>query len=756
MTDDDRVFEDEVRRIARMLWPGASHGGASIEAGRERDGVFEEEDAIHLIECTTSRRKDKAVQDVSKLDTLIEDFRRRHPRKAVLGWFVTRDEPEAEQRNVAKSARNQINALSLDQFRHKLIDAHSYLSARENYPFGSARDPDTGSATDRTEYVPIELNIESETDPWNVRRLAKEAANGSRLVLLGDYGAGKSSTLREVFRELAGDYRRGRLTQFPVFLNLRDHHGQRDTAEALERHARAVGYGSSYHLVRAWRAGYVIMLLDGFDEIATPGWTGQVKELRTLRYRAMELLRKFVKETPAERGLVLSGRGTFFDSDAEMHEALDLNPSWRGLRLNDFTKQQLQKFAARRGWTGMVPDWFPTRPLLIAYLTSRGLLAEILDLAAGSGPAAGWDVLLDRVCAREAQIEAGISGPVVRRVLERLATRARREYDGLGRLAQEELVGTFTEICGHPPDDVGMVLLQRLPGLGARASDDGSRSFVDTDLADAYRAGDVFSFIKDPYDAQLGDPFVWQIGLGSLGTGVSSLKCRRAGLGTGTIGAALRKASQERWPVLTADVLDILLEQGEDYSGPRIFVKDAVIELLSIGEGSPNLAEIEFQSCIFKTFEVTDPLDLARAPRFLDCLIQRVEGRVGPKDMPLDRFTDCSFEEFSESTITTSSILQTSLPKSVRAALTVLRKLYLQRGSGRRASALIRGVDPGSRALIPQVLTILEQEGMTYRTRVGGQDVWHPVRSQAARANNVLAGPSTSSDALLDAARQIS
>jgi hypothetical protein len=69
MFDTDSEFEDEVRRIARDFWPSAAFGGSAIIAGRERDGIFVTDDVVHLVECTTSRRKDKAQQDIAYLLT---------------------------------------------------------------------------------------------------------------------------------------------------------------------------------------------------------------------------------------------------------------------------------------------------------------------------------------------------------------------------------------------------------------------------------------------------------------------------------------------------------------------------------------------------------------------------------------------------------------------------------------------------------------------------------------------------------------
>ena len=86
-------------------------------------------------------------------------------------------------------------------------------------------------------------------------------------MLLGDYGAGKSMTLQHLYTRLCIDYKKGQTTKFPVYLNLRDHYGQTEPSEIIERHARSVGFESPVHLVRAWRAGNVHLILDGFDEV---------------------------------------------------------------------------------------------------------------------------------------------------------------------------------------------------------------------------------------------------------------------------------------------------------------------------------------------------------------------------------------------------------------------------------------------------------------------------------------------------------
>ena len=88
-------------------------------------------------------------------------LRKKNDGRVYKGWFVTLEEPTADQRTVAKdiaAKKNvQLTALSYDSFRSRLIDATAYLSARSAYPFGSVRDPETGESRDSTAYIKLGL-----------------------------------------------------------------------------------------------------------------------------------------------------------------------------------------------------------------------------------------------------------------------------------------------------------------------------------------------------------------------------------------------------------------------------------------------------------------------------------------------------------------------------------------------------------------------------------------------------------------------
>jgi hypothetical protein len=86
---DGRQFEDEVRRVTRARWPLAEYSGAANIEGREYDGVFETDDVVHFVECTTMRTKDKAEKDVTKLIARVRSVVGNRQRLAQ-GWFYHR------------------------------------------------------------------------------------------------------------------------------------------------------------------------------------------------------------------------------------------------------------------------------------------------------------------------------------------------------------------------------------------------------------------------------------------------------------------------------------------------------------------------------------------------------------------------------------------------------------------------------------------------------------------------------------------
>ncbi len=743
----DSEFEDEVRRIARQLWPSAEFDGAALRDGRERDGVFVTEEMVHVLECTTSRKKEKAETDVKKIAKLVGQLQSGHRTRGAKGWFVTLGEPTADQRAVVEKHKGAIVACSYDQFRARLIDARTYIDLRRRHAFGSLRDPETGSRVD-VKYVPLDMMEVATAERWSAERAAEALLANGKLLIRGDYGAGKSTTMRELFMVLSACFASNQARSFPILLNLREHQNQKDPVEALERHARNLGYPNAGHLVRAWRSGYATLLLDGFDELTTVGWVSQNKKLRDLRYAAMELVRAFARDTPPQSGMAVSGRPFFFDNTKELLTALSLGGEVTQLEMGAFGEEQAEAFLRACSWTGPVPAWLPARPLLLAYLASKRFLKDIAALDAGAPAPVAWDALLNVICAREAEIEAGIDAGAVRGILERLATRSRAQMDGLAPITPETIVEVFRNVCGYAPDEKAMVLLQRLPGLVPCPNDEAARRFIDVDLVDAARAGDVTRFVGDPFAQRPSDPAAWQCSLGTLGVGVVALQLSGLGMAPGKYHVALQQAVASDYGLLASEVVRVMSDSGKDHSGATKAITNAFVPSLELSEDGPNLAGIEFRECMFTCLELEGQVSAERAPRFTGCYFGQIDGRIGERDLP-PIFDGCMFDGFSESAATNAAIMSSSLATGAKVLLTILRKLYLQRGGGRKESALYRGLDHRDRRLVPEVLGLVASAGLAAKGRAGDATIWMPIRAETARVRKILVAPTTCGDVLV-------
>jgi hypothetical protein len=116
-------FENEVRRLARAKWPGAQYSGSQMLDGRERDGIFETEESINFVEATVSAGADKAREDARKLFRAVADHNRSGTLRAAVGWFVTKNEPTADQRKeVQEIGKGQVRAVSFSQFQQSIVD----------------------------------------------------------------------------------------------------------------------------------------------------------------------------------------------------------------------------------------------------------------------------------------------------------------------------------------------------------------------------------------------------------------------------------------------------------------------------------------------------------------------------------------------------------------------------------------------------------------------------------------------------------
>ncbi|KNC33900.1 hypothetical protein FF38_13445, partial [Lucilia cuprina] len=271
--------------------------------------------------------------------------------KARTGWFITLEEPTAEQRTtieaISKAKGERLHAISIGTLHQRMVNSERYIQQRDNAPFGSVN---FGIQSRAVNTPNVQVELESSTgDAVSIRAMADRLIAGQRSLLVGNYGVGKSHTLREIYSLLRKDhFKKGKLTPFPVHINLRDCAGLKTPAEILRRHSEEIGFDHPNGLISAWRAGTCILLLDGFDEIVPSRWFGGAADLKTVRWEALSPIRRLVSETPPGAGVVVAGRSHYFSGRAEMALALGFK-SFEQFKVPDFDDAQLADFLAQAG-----------------------------------------------------------------------------------------------------------------------------------------------------------------------------------------------------------------------------------------------------------------------------------------------------------------------------------------------------------------------------------------------------------------------
>jgi hypothetical protein len=740
-------FEVRARNVAHAIHDPLGVQGAVMFQGKEYDGIFQTEEAIYAYEFTVDRKKEKAEKDAKKLSTILLSLQRKPENRyrTCTGWFVTKDDPTAEQRSaVERESRKtgiSLYAISIVSLHRRLCDAEGYLRSRDNAPFGS------------TAYaVPVALN-EVQVDPefrlgrssLSVKEVSQKLLDGERTLLVGEFGVGKSYAMRELYRELRKQYLKSAgAIPFPLHINLRDCAGLRTPAEVLRRHAEEIGFAAERSLISAWRAGACILLLDGFDEIVPTRWLGSASDLRQVRWQSLMPIRRIVEEAPRSAGMAVCGRPHFFSSPNEMHEALGFSSSVPALNIEDFSEDQMHKFLTRSGVASELPEWLPARPLLIGYLIAIRLLGD-LHSADEIDQADAWRELFNVICRREAEILTAARPETIRRIISRVATLARSRGDELGPIDMGQMERAFVDVNGVHPDEEGIQLLLRLPGLAIMDPSSGSESrvFIDRNLADTAYGEDLALYLSSPYAAHpLSQSASWVTTATQLGIDVASRSLAPLKTAGGVaLAAARRRQSENRFDAVLADTIRVADTLPSGPVRQSYLIEGVIFEYLSPDEGHPTLAKATLQDCVIDNLDIGNLENIDDCPSFQSCLIGYLDGATSIPSWLASKFSDCEIDRYSEQLQTTAGIMQLKLPSEQRVALTILKKVYSQRGSGRKESALSRGLDPQSRMLVPGILSDLVSNGWIWRSSSRGENIYLPVRGRRPDALRALDKP---------------
>lgn len=735
-------FEERVRDVCREIWgPGA--GASAMLLGKERDSIFQSREAFYVVEATLSRQVSYVQRKGHSVAELVKQKRKEG--QFAKGYIVVREEPTPEQRAAATTISGKANCLeiiSYAQLRNMLFEGLSYLALRDKAPFGSISRPggdEADSEVRRNEFVEGDLLEVDRDKTVDVDGLLTRVEKGERIAITGEFGIGKSMCCRELYYRLSDAYRSGDSDKVPVYLNLREHREQSDPVEILERHARNIGFAERDRLVAAWRAGFVVLIFDGFDEVSSAGWSQLDGQLRAIRSTNLYGIKLLIESTNHLSPIIISGRSGYFDSTKEMSNALGLR-GFSIFRALPFTEKQANKLLERRGKTIELPDWMPLRPLLVSYLINRDLLELVaFDYqAAARGPA--WRHFIDLICEREAGQIRGMDADSAKRVIGALASTARTFDHFNASFNHDQFSAAFRSAIGRSPIDTDYALLMRFPGLGPSPNGDGTRAFVDQDIASAAAAIDVEEFVASPYDPRFNQEPYCSIQRPLEQVGVEVVSASDDELTEGTLNAALTSANRAGRHQMGYDVLQVI---GLIAASVRdsIILEGVYADTLEFRPDS-NMAMVHFDGSVFSEIAIPIDVDSSMLPSFSDCYVGRIIGRAGVKDLPEGKFSDCKFEKFLVTSEEEGSH-PTDLPRAVQNTLIILRKLYFQAGSARRESAFYRGVDQSSQRLVPNLLQLIEQQGFATKARLRNNTIYAPVRARSGEVREIMQTPNS-------------
>lgn len=468
--------EKDTIKLAKAIW-GENVAPETI-AGVKCDAVAKiDKDYWIVIEISKQNSLAKLREDLAKLNTVKQYLISKNIFTKC--YFVT----SANHPSIKDSGDSlNIEVHTLQTFANNFLGSEHYNVERSRAHFGSAVNPDSGQKDD-SEYTPI-FYIDDAGHRYTVSNICEALKAGKKIILVGEFGTGKSRCLMEVFNILAKN------NIFPpIAINLRDHWGHKRLSYIIRSHLDLLGLEKfSDSLIRSLRRGNHLILLDGIDEVGSQSWSGDAARLTEIRKISLEGVRDIISLCNSS-GILLTGREHYFSSDEEMLECLGLSKD-KILKLrcpDEFSDDEIKQYIQKNTKLQSVPEWVPRKPL-ICQLLCRLDPEEIKSLEQNAhGEVEFFEKIFDAICDRETRINPAIYKDVLKNILLYLAQYTRKFTELKECISIVDINTAFYKVTGYAPIDESAVLLQRLPYLGRVGSGGSERIFVDTYARDGLR-----------------------------------------------------------------------------------------------------------------------------------------------------------------------------------------------------------------------------------------------------------------------------
>jgi hypothetical protein len=725
-------FEADIREIARLKW-GVEPKQQEI-AGTKYDCVLEISwDRLVIVEITKNLTLDKVRGDINRL-ALVRTacFQSEN---IYVEAFIVLTGPVTDAMFKAGEAV-KVKVADKGSFQRFFFDHKLYSGVRKGLQFGSAVNPITGKP-DTTSYVPVSYSRMRDARRLDIQEIARMIAAGQSVILTGEYGAGKSRCVKEVFDILS----QSEDTPLLLSIDLRRSWGLNTGAEIVRRHLEEIGMAAAAdNLIRALNGGRAIFLLDGFDEIGAQSWSKDATDLKAIRHATLKGVRDIVSKSKC--GVLICGRERYFNSTDEMISALGVRSSGRELiRCEDqFTEEEMEVFLENIQLDVVLPDWLPRRPLMCQAVASLDDATRSKMFGEADADVVFWRSFMDIVCEREAQIKDILKKETIFDILLRLGRITRAKIENLGPLSPIEIQRAFQTALGHSPTEESAVILQRLPGLGRVGADTEERKFIDIFILDGLRAADVAAMVHAEDKTVLQE--TWFNGLEELGQKILASDMTTSEK-FGSFRGFARDAAREKNRVIAGDIVAASVRGRDEADFRGLTLAETVI------------GQLDMERCAVKGLNLSDSLIqeiiLPLAPpenvNIAKCEIGRLFGITDRQAIPA-WLKESSIGEM-ESAANVSRIKSMHLEPQLRVLITILKKIFLQKGGGRQEDALRRGLGQIDRHdAASDILKILKRESFIKVVPGDHGNIYIPERKYTDRVKKMVGELSTSQDSI--------
>lgn len=730
-----RISWQELEAIVRSGAEAKFGARARAEtiAGVKCDCVIDlQNGSVVLVEISKENTLEKLRTDLAKFNVLRPFYfgKQVFPRC----YFITLDDPTESLIDSGKA--NHVDVQSISQFLNYLFGTLRYSTVRRTRPFGSAVDIYSGEP-DETKYVKVSY-FDEVGAAFTTERIAEELLNNRTIVLIGDYGAGKSRCVKELFELLYSKQKEN--YRHTIAINLKDNWGLKRASEIITRHFTDIGLEDQ--VADALKVSYspsAIYLLDGFDEIGAQTWSDDPTKLVSIRRQSLVGVKDLIDK--ARGGVLVTGREHYFNNDAELITCLGLDKkSPLFLRCNqELSADQFAEMIGRK--SPDFPGWMPKKPLIASIIRDIEEKAFEPILKTASGQIDFWNLLIDTFCEREANINAILDPAIIRELYTKIGRLSRTTRTALGPISIKQINDAFEETTGRPPTDESAIILQRLPGLGRIGAESLDRQFVDSFILDGLKAEDAISLLGHVeggwLDSEWKNP-VEDFGAFYIATRLTTNK--QIGMAVSFV----QRNADRKNKIIVSDLLSALFrfEEGDIDLGGIAFGggKFYHVEL-----GDSKVRNISIRDSSFDTLDLTDaePIGI----KIVESVITRMSGVTSPEHLP-PWIVDCLVDSF-QNLKTLVAIRQAGLSIAQTFLLSSLRKMFLQPGSGRRESSMYKGYgDSTTKRICEKVIALLLKERFCSKVKGSSEALYIPDRSFSGRVQAIMSQMTTSKDDL--------